>query len=140
MWFDTFLQLSEIGVLPPHLANSGQRFALLLPRFADLSRQNASNIPAPPRFFAMLHGLIGQLTRRIATIDERPNQPLERLLIDWSRASVSVIRACHWACEVNSNNYWNDQVGLYPEGIRFKKDRQMSRCMYDSACSPKHSS
>ena len=41
---------------------------------------------------------------------------LELLLIDGSRASVSVIRACPWAREVNSNSYWSDQAGLLPRG------------------------
>jgi hypothetical protein len=40
---------------------------------------------------------------------------MKRLLVR-PRASVSSIRACPWACEVNSNSYWSDQAGLYPEG------------------------
>jgi hypothetical protein len=32
------------------------------------------------------------------------------------RASVSSIRACPWAWEVNSNSYWSDQAGLKPRG------------------------
>jgi len=32
------------------------------------------------------------------------------------RTSVSSIRACPWAWEVNSNSYWSDQAGLKPRG------------------------
>ena len=38
-----------------------------------------------------------------------------RLLVR-PRAPVSLIRACPWACEGNSNSYWSDQAGLYPKG------------------------
>ena len=41
---------------------------------------------------------------------------MKLLLIFGSRATVSLIRACPWACEVNSNSYWSDQVGLSPRG------------------------
>jgi hypothetical protein len=41
---------------------------------------------------------------------------LELLPIERLRASVSVIRACPWAWEVNSNSYWSDQAGLLPRG------------------------
>src|SRR6266404_9283048 len=40
---------------------------------------------------------------------------MKRLLVR-PRASVSLIRACPWACEVNSNSYWSDQAGLLPRG------------------------
>jgi alpha-beta hydrolase superfamily lysophospholipase len=40
---------------------------------------------------------------------------MKRLLVR-PRASVSSIRACPWACEVNSNSYWSDQAGLSPRG------------------------
>jgi hypothetical protein len=36
---------------------------------------------------------------------------MQLLLIERSRAPVSLIRACPWACEVNSNSYWSDQAG-----------------------------
>jgi hypothetical protein len=36
---------------------------------------------------------------------------LELLLIERSRASVSLIRTCPWAWEVKSNSYWSDQAG-----------------------------
>jgi hypothetical protein len=49
----------------------------VLNRFADLPRQNSNSIPARARFFAMLHELIGRLTKRIAMIDERPNQSMK---------------------------------------------------------------
>jgi len=32
------------------------------------------------------------------------------------RTTVSSIRACPWAWEVNSNSYWSDQAGLKPRG------------------------
>src|SRR5215471_16802826 len=35
-----------------------------------------------------------------------------KLLLVRPRASVSSIRACPWACEVNSNSYWSDMNGL----------------------------
>jgi hypothetical protein len=40
---------------------------------------------------------------------------MQLLLIERSRAPVSLIRACPWACEVNSNSYWSDQAGQ-PQG------------------------
>jgi hypothetical protein len=40
---------------------------------------------------------------------------MKRLLVK-PRASVSSIRTCPWACEVNSNSYWSDQAGLKPRG------------------------
>jgi len=40
---------------------------------------------------------------------------MKRLLVR-PRASVSSIRACPWACEVNSNSYWSDQAGLLSRG------------------------
>ena len=36
---------------------------------------------------------------------------MQLLLIERSRAPVSLIRACPWAYEVNSNSYWSDQAG-----------------------------
>src|ERR1700730_4888844 len=42
---------------------------------------------------------------------------LELLLIDWSGGSVSLIRACPWACELNSNSYWSDQAGRQSDGF-----------------------
>jgi hypothetical protein len=41
---------------------------------------------------------------------------MKRLLTLGSRATVSLIRACPWACEGNSNSYWSDQAGLLPRG------------------------
>jgi hypothetical protein len=35
---------------------------------------------------------------------------MQLLLILKSRAPVSLIRACPWACEENSNSYWSDQA------------------------------
>jgi hypothetical protein len=40
---------------------------------------------------------------------------MKRLLVR-PRAPVSLIHACPWACEVNSNSYWSDQAGLLPRG------------------------
>jgi hypothetical protein len=40
---------------------------------------------------------------------------MQLLLIERLRAPVSLIRACPWACEVNSNSYWSDQAGQ-PQG------------------------
>jgi hypothetical protein len=40
---------------------------------------------------------------------------MQLLLIERSRAPVSLIRACPWAWEVNSNSYWSDQAGQ-PQG------------------------
>jgi len=40
---------------------------------------------------------------------------MQLLLIERLRATVSLIRACPWACEVNSNSYWSDQAGQ-PQG------------------------
>jgi hypothetical protein len=40
---------------------------------------------------------------------------MKRLLVN-PRASVSSIRTCPWACEVNSNSYWSDQAGFLPRG------------------------
>jgi len=37
-------------------------------------------------------------------------------LLGRPRASVSSIRACPWACKVNTNSYWSDQAGLLPRG------------------------
>jgi hypothetical protein len=41
---------------------------------------------------------------------------MQLLLTLKSRAPVSLIRACPWACEENSNSYWSDQAGLLPRG------------------------
>jgi len=40
---------------------------------------------------------------------------MQLLLIERLRATVSLIRACPWAFEVNSNSYWSDQAGQ-PQG------------------------
>ena len=40
---------------------------------------------------------------------------MQLLLIERLRAPVSLIRACPWACEINSNSYWSDQAGQ-PQG------------------------
>ena len=37
---------------------------------------------------------------------------MQLLLIERSRAPVSLIRICPWAWEENSNSYWSDQAGL----------------------------
>jgi hypothetical protein len=41
---------------------------------------------------------------------------MQLLLTKKLRAPVSLIRACPWACEENSNSYWSDQAGLLPRG------------------------
>jgi hypothetical protein len=41
---------------------------------------------------------------------------MKLLLIERSRATVSLIRACPWAWEINSNSYWSDQAGLLARG------------------------
>jgi hypothetical protein len=40
---------------------------------------------------------------------------MQLLLVERSRAPVSLIRACPWACEVNSNSDWSNQAGQ-PQG------------------------
>ena len=47
--------------------------------------------------------------------DAGARSTMQLLLIERSRAPVSLIRACPWACEVNSNSYWSDQAGR-PQG------------------------
>jgi hypothetical protein len=42
--------------------------------------------------------------------EEGARSTMQLLLIERSRAPVSLIRACPWACEANSNSYWSDQA------------------------------
>ena len=47
----------------------------------------------------------------LCTTEAGARSTLELLRIERSRAPVSLIRACPWACEENSNSYWSDQAG-----------------------------
>ena len=46
------------------------------------------------------------------------------------RTSVSLIRACPWAWEVNSNSYWSDQAGLYMAALVAARHNPILRNFY----------
>src|SRR4029453_18014757 len=76
-------------------------------RFEDWLRRNAHQADEASIFFK------GPLIWCKRAAGARSS--MKRLLVR-PRASVSSIRACPWACEVNSNSYWSDQAGLLPRG------------------------
>jgi hypothetical protein len=41
---------------------------------------------------------------------------MQLLLVKNQERPLSLISACPWAVEVNSNSYWSDQAGVQPEG------------------------
>lgn len=54
----------------------------------------------------------------LCTTEAGARSSLQLLLTERLRASVSVIRACPWAVEENSNSYRSDQAGLTRGQVR----------------------